>query len=112
MITSTCELEHYWRFMKVKFGCRHVGSINKIDVIERNELSRNEVRYSGSKGGNNEFEVFAFIKGHGRIVHMKDLTAVAVARKNVEIVFREFNVNTGKERTLSRVKFKKGALTA
>jgi len=27
-------------------------------------------------------------------------------------LFKEFNVNTGKERTLSRVKFKKGALTA
>ena len=112
MITSTCELAHYWRLMKVKYGCRHIGGINKIGVIERNGLSRNDIRYSGPKGGNNEFEIFAFIKGHGRILYMRDLTAVAAAKKNVEILFKEFNVNTGKERTLSRVKFKKGSLTA
>lgn len=101
-----------WRLMKVKHGDSHVGQINKISVIEKFELRRDEIAYPGPQSrrdGSSNVEVFGFIRGYGRVVSMNELKLALRLRSKAVVEFKSHCRRTGKIRRLGSVNFRRAA---
>lgn len=91
--------------MKVMHGDAHPGSINKMAVIDRHGLRREDIVYHGPWGHAN-IEVFAYIRGRGRVFTMRSLEWIAAhAKRPLEIIWRAYDRLTGEIRDLCKVTY-------